>query len=536
MLSVVSAIDRTTVEEQSAISGEWSPSIFTNLLKFAFRAPDPVEQCTIYNFPPIADEIPKFPQVFTKATILENDEVAKAKFAEISSKIPDIPPKGSIATYDAKADPDCWWTATLCTKSKREGIVADISSVPEPETLGVVFDDGPNCSHNAFYDHLVAQKQKATMFFIGSNVLAWPLQAKRAMDDGHEICVHTWSHPPMTTLSNEDAFAEIYYTIKLLTGATPTCFRPPQGDIDDRIRAISTALGLTNVLWEFDTNDTVPGPSGVVEKETVQANYKKFIETAQSGKFKEARAILLAHETNNLTMQLAIDFYPQLKAAFKHLVPIAVAYNKTQPYVEKDFVFPDFAKCAGTTRTNKTSSSSTQSGVSSASTPSGSSSASTRSGALSAPQPCGTSSTATAIASTSRASISTSVASPASSFPPSSPAASASVSAVSSGAGSNSSHVVPPPASGTPTASASVGAASPSNNNNSNSNSNSGAATPMTVSGSASVAPQATPAGAAVGGVASPNNGAGSSVSVRLSVIGLGVASFVPVMVHRLLF
>jgi hypothetical protein len=31
-------------------------------------------------------------------------------------------------------------------------------------------------------------------FFIGSNVFGWPLQAIRALTDGHEICVHTWSH------------------------------------------------------------------------------------------------------------------------------------------------------------------------------------------------------------------------------------------------------------------------------------------------------------------------------------------------------
>ena len=31
-------------------------------------------------------------------------------------------------------------------------------------------------------------------FFIGSNVMDWPLQALRAVDEGHQVCVHTWSH------------------------------------------------------------------------------------------------------------------------------------------------------------------------------------------------------------------------------------------------------------------------------------------------------------------------------------------------------
>jgi len=31
-------------------------------------------------------------------------------------------------------------------------------------------------------------------FYIGSNVIDWPLQAMRGLADGHQICVHTWSH------------------------------------------------------------------------------------------------------------------------------------------------------------------------------------------------------------------------------------------------------------------------------------------------------------------------------------------------------
>ena len=32
----------------------------------------------------------------------------------------------------------------------------------QPHTLAYGFDDGPNCSHNAFYDYLVEEGQKAS--------------------------------------------------------------------------------------------------------------------------------------------------------------------------------------------------------------------------------------------------------------------------------------------------------------------------------------------------------------------------------------
>jgi hypothetical protein len=30
------------------------------------------------------------------------------------------------------------------------------------------------------------------MFYIGSNVLDWPLQAQRALADGHQICIREY--------------------------------------------------------------------------------------------------------------------------------------------------------------------------------------------------------------------------------------------------------------------------------------------------------------------------------------------------------
>ena len=93
--------------------------------------------------------------------------------------------------YDITKDPACWWTDTTCTSPKLAGLPDDITTCPEANTWGFTLDDGPNCSHNAYYDYLNDIEQKATMFFIGSNVLDWPLEAQRALADGHEICAHS---------------------------------------------------------------------------------------------------------------------------------------------------------------------------------------------------------------------------------------------------------------------------------------------------------------------------------------------------------
>ena len=68
----------------------------------------------------------------------------------------------------------------------------------------------------------------------------------------------------MTKLTNEQVVAELGWTrkaIQSVLGVTPVTMRPPYGDIDDRVRAISLAMGMVPIIWtrgpdnnQFDTN------------------------------------------------------------------------------------------------------------------------------------------------------------------------------------------------------------------------------------------------------------------------------------------
>jgi len=331
---------------------------------------DPNVECQPYTDPLVTSILPNFPAIWVPATLLPNDMAGQAKWNSIMSTIPtNIQVKGSITgdfsnttpTYNP-SDPDCWWSYSTCTTPKLAGLHPDIINMPEPNTLGYGFDDGPNCSHNAFYDFLQSQNQKATMYYIGSNVMDWPSEAQRAVADGHEICAHTWSHHYMTAFSSQDAFAELYYSvqaIKAVTGVTPTCWRPPFGDVDDRIRAIASGLGLRTIIWEHDTFDWEQA-TGNVTAAQVDTNYGNVIQLAQNGSLSSRGTIVLFHELNNFTMSEAIKFYPQLKAAYKFITPVGVGYNITQPYVEVNYSQPTFSQyTSGTVNTTIMSSSAT---------------------------------------------------------------------------------------------------------------------------------------------------------------------------------
>lgn len=111
--------------------------------------------------------------------------------------------------------------------------------------------------------------------------------------------------------------------------------RPPFGDIDNRIRVIADTLNLTSILWEEDSEDwRINTGNPPVTQADIDANYQAVIDKAGNGTYSQRGLIMLTHELNNFTMSEAIKWYPQLKQAFKYLVPIATAYNETQPYVE----------------------------------------------------------------------------------------------------------------------------------------------------------------------------------------------------------
>ncbi|CDH58740.1 chitin deacetylase [Lichtheimia corymbifera JMRC:FSU:9682] len=279
--------------------------------------------------------------------------------------MPNIPVRksvnGALQTegYDP-SDPDCWWSASTCTQPKHENINADIYECPEPDTWGLTFDDGPNCSHNAFYDYLQSRNLKASMFYIGSNVVNWPYGAMRGVRDGHHIAQHTWSHGLMTTLTNQEVLAELYYTqkaIKMVTGITPRHWRPAFGDVDDRVRWIATQLNLTTILWNLDTDDWAAGVTEPVE--TVKKHYEDFIAMGSNGTFDKSGNIVLQHEINNTTMQMAVDYIPQIQKAYKHVVDVATCMNITYPYMETNVKFAGFAEA---TKSNSSDNSSSGSG------------------------------------------------------------------------------------------------------------------------------------------------------------------------------
>ncbi|KAI9258709.1 hypothetical protein EDC94DRAFT_613248 [Helicostylum pulchrum] len=264
-----------------------------------------------------------------------------------------------ITHYPAQEDPDCWWSASLCKKPKISYIPEDISFCPNKGDWGLNYDDGPykfwyptteldkKFDQPRFYNFLVdsANKQKATLFFVGSNVIKFPIAAQRALGDGHTICSHTWSHPQMTSLTNEEIVAQLYWTqkaIKESLGITPKCWRPPYGDVDDRVRAIAWQMGMRTILWDQDSNDWnlfVMKGRGHLKPEVIDAYFKTWINNRAINNDTEHGHITLQHENSNATILISEKWLPELQKSF-NVMPIHQCINDAHPYWEESWVYP----------------------------------------------------------------------------------------------------------------------------------------------------------------------------------------------------
>lgn len=147
----------------------------------------------------------------------------------------------------------------------------------------------------------------------------------------------------MTTQTNAQVVAQLYWTLRAIkeaTGVTTRCWRPPYGDVDDRVRAIAWQMGMTTYLWDQDTNDwDMPGDGGGnLAPSKVDGYFQGWIDTRKKGTDKQGH-IVLEHELNNATVKMTEKWLPKLQESF-NVVSIQQCMNISQPYWEENWVYP----------------------------------------------------------------------------------------------------------------------------------------------------------------------------------------------------
>ncbi len=139
--------------------------------------------------------------------------------------------------------------------------------------VALTFDDGPHPVNTPrILDILNKYGAKATFYVLGERVQRHPSILARAVASGHEIGVHTWDHPSLTSISRDAVTSQMERSIAAISSATGgrkvRTMRPPYGAINSSlVDYFTNAYGLTTVMWNVDTNDwRRPGVSVVTSR------------------------------------------------------------------------------------------------------------------------------------------------------------------------------------------------------------------------------------------------------------------------------
>jgi peptidoglycan/xylan/chitin deacetylase (PgdA/CDA1 family) len=98
-----------------------------------------------------------------------------------------------------------------------------------------------------------------TVFLSGHWVDHNPDLALQIVADGHEVANHSYDHPDLTHLSDDQIVWELDYTDQVVSDYMGThtrpYFRPPFGARNRHVLDIAAATGFRSIYWSIDSGD-----------------------------------------------------------------------------------------------------------------------------------------------------------------------------------------------------------------------------------------------------------------------------------------
>lgn len=290
----------------------------------------------------LGSEDPALWKFFGKNAPLDAEQAARLSDMRFGY---DLEYEGSGEILQITAQPHAG-TRELRFDPERKLIVAEhYTTFPSPYVItrhgalarkvALTFDDGPDPVWTPrILDILAREQVPATFFVIGANGEMHPDLLRRAVNEGHELGIHTFTHPNIAAISPTQFQLELTATQRLLASAVgrqSLLFRPPyavdaEPETPDQVRPIEHAsqLGYLTVGMQIDPDDWQrPGVDEIV---------RRTLAAAESG---EGHVILL-HDAGGDRTQ-TVEALPKLIAALREhgftFVPVAQLLDRTRDQV-----------------------------------------------------------------------------------------------------------------------------------------------------------------------------------------------------------
>ena len=167
------------------------------------------------------------------------------------------------------------------------------------KVIYLTFDCGyENGYTNQILDALKKHHAPAAFFVVGHMIESAPEIVQRMANEGHVVGNHTFHHPDMSSISQQDAFREELDSLAALyqqtTGKPLSHFyRPPQGKYSEENLKQAKALGYKTVFWSLAYVDW-----NTDDQPSAEQAYAKLLPRIHDG------AIVLLHSTSRTNAEI----------------------------------------------------------------------------------------------------------------------------------------------------------------------------------------------------------------------------------------
>jgi polysaccharide deacetylase family sporulation protein PdaB len=172
---------------------------------------------------------------------------------------------------------------------------------------------------------ILARHQVKTTFFLTNIWLEeYPEVAQKIAAAGHEIGLHSRSHPHFTALSEAEMAEELQTNSSMvaeITGYKAELFRPPFGDYNDTVIRTVERLGYRAIQWDVDSLDWMENMTAAEILDRVQDRIKP-------------GSIVLFHNNGRYTADVLEPLLNYLKAEGYEVVPVGELIYKDDYYVD----------------------------------------------------------------------------------------------------------------------------------------------------------------------------------------------------------
>ncbi|WP_169314145.1 polysaccharide deacetylase family protein [Streptomyces piniterrae] len=260
----------------------------------------------------------------------QEGQVAAYAEGRVSVALPKEQTDGLLSTFGNTAREAALTPSTPPLGDSTSGPQDPVPSAPPAQNVdctvkkcvALTYDDGPGAPTRGLLDTFARQKAVATFFVLGQQVNTYPQTLKAIVAGGHEIGVHTWDHKDLTSpgMSASLVGDEISRTLDAIKQAgvpKPDLMRPPYGATNSTVLQQARRQGLSQILWDVDTNDWKDRNTSIVSQRAVSQ--------ARSG------SIILMHDIHLTSANAATHVIKGLRARGFTLVTVSQLLGQTNP-------------------------------------------------------------------------------------------------------------------------------------------------------------------------------------------------------------